>query len=146
MTPIVIATKGSKSINVLLESIHQYVPRETIVYVCGNSETMPCWEWIKWLGDNDRNTFGESYNYAITQAFLDGHETVIVANDDVVLDPNTYWLLTHDRVLLKQQGHKVGFVSARSNMATMPQNIRAKQENDQWTGMKLASEDTIAQV
>ena len=107
---------------------------------------MPCWEWVKWLGDNDKNTFGESYNYAITQAFLDGHETVIVANDDVVLDPNTYWLLTHDRVLLKQQGHKVGFVSARSNMASMPQNIRAKQENDQWTGMKWASEDTIAQV
>ena len=146
MTPIVIATKGSKSINVLLESIHQYVPRETIVYVYGDFGTMPCWEWVKWLGDNDKNTFGESYNYAITQAFLDGHETVIVANDDVVLDPNTYWLLTHDRVLLKQQGHKVGFVSARSNMASMPQNIRAKQENDQWTGMKWASEDTIAQV
>lgn len=146
MTPIVIATKGSKSINVLLESINQYVPAEVKVYVYGDWGQMPCWERVNWLGDNDKTNFGDSFNYAMTQAFLDGHETVIIANDDVVLDPNTYWLLTHDRVLLKQQGHKVGFVSARSNMATMPQNIRCKQEKDTWAGMKWASEDTIAQV
>ena len=146
MTPIVIATTGSKSINVLLASIEQYVPRETTTYVYGNFDLMPCYEWIHWLGDNDKTNFGDAFNYAITQAFLDGHETVIMANDDVVLDPNTYWLLTHDRVILKQQGHKVGFVSARSNMATMPQNIRFKQDNDQWAGMKWASEETIAQV
>jgi hypothetical protein len=103
-------------------------------------------DWVHYLGENDKSNFGDSFNHAITQAFLDGHETVIMANDDVVLDPNTYWLLCHDRVLLKQQGHKVGFVSARSNMATMPQNIRAKADNDTWAGMKWASEDTIAQV
>ena len=146
MTPIVIATKGSYTINVLLASIEAYVPRETQVYVYGNFPGMETWEFINWLGDNDKRNFGDAFNYAITQAFLDGHDTVIMANDDVVLDPNTYWLLTHDRVLLKQQGHKVGFVSARSNMATMPQNIRAKQENDQWAGMKWASEETITQV
>jgi hypothetical protein len=101
---------------------------------------------VKWLGENDKSNFGDSFNHAITQAFLDGHETVIIANDDVVLDPNTYWLLCHDRVILKQQGHKVGFLSARSNMASMPQNIRAKQENDSWAGMKWASEETIQQV
>jgi hypothetical protein len=31
-------------------------------------------------------------------------------------------------------------------MASMPQNIRAKQENDTWAGMKWASEETIQQV
>lgn len=146
MTPIVIATKGSKSINVLLESIYQYVPREVQVYVYGDWSSLAVWENVRWLGDNEHKTFGSSYNYAMSQAFMDGHETLIIANDDVVLDPNTYWLLTHDRVLLKQQGHKVGFVSARSNMASMPQNIRSKTENDAWAGMKWASEDTIAQV
>lgn len=146
MTPIVIATKGSKSINVLLESIWMYVPREVTTYVYGKWDSIDMQDWVHYLGENDKTNFGDSFNYAITQAFLDGHETVIMANDDVVLDPNTYWLLCHDRVLLKQQGHKVGFVSARSNMATMPQNIRAKTDNDTWAGMKWASEDTIAQV
>jgi hypothetical protein len=146
MTPIVIATKGSKSINVLLESIWMYVPREVTTYVYGKWDSLDKQDWVHYLGENDKSNFGDSFNHATTQAFLDGHETVIIANDDVVLDPNTYWLLCHDRVLLKQQGHKVGFVSARSNMATMPQNIRAKQENDTWAGMKWASEDTIAQV
>lgn len=150
MTPIVIATKGSKSINVLLASIEQYVPEDVEVYCYGTWDSVEHWtvhgSRFKFLGDNDKTNFGDSYNYAITQAFLDGHETVIVANDDVVLNPSTYWLLTHDRVMLKQQGHKVGFVSARSNMASMPQNVRFKQENDAWNGMKWASEDTIAQV
>jgi hypothetical protein len=146
MTPIVICTKGSKAINVLLASIEQYVPRETKVYVYGNFDKLVECEFIHWLGDNDKKNFGDSFNYAMSQAFMDGHETVIIANDDVVLDPNTYWLLTHDRVMLKQQGKKVGFVSARSNMASMPQNIRFRQETDNWNGMKWASEDTIAQV
>lgn len=146
MTPIVICTKGSKAINVLLASIEQYVPRETQVYVYGNFDGLMSWEFINWIGDNDKPNFGESFNHAIAQVFLDGHETVIMANDDVVLDPNTYWLLTHDRVILKQQGHKVGMVAARSNMASLPQNIRHKQENDAWNGMKWASEDTLAQV
>ncbi len=146
MTPIVIATKGSKSINVLLESIWMYVPREVTTYVYGKWDSLDKQDWVHYLGENDKTNFGDSFNHAITQAFLDGHETVIMANDDVVLDPNTYWLLCHDRVLLNQQGHKVGFVSARSNMASMPQNIRAKQENDTWAGMKWASEETIQQV
>jgi hypothetical protein len=89
MTPIVIATKGSKSINVLLSSIEQYVPRETQVYVYGDWNSIQCWDFVKWIGENDKSNFGDSFNHAITQAFLDGHETVIMANDDVVLDPNT---------------------------------------------------------
>ena len=146
MTPIVICTKGSRAINVLLASIEQYVPRETKVYVYGDYPGIAKWEWTTYLGENTKTNFGDSFNYALNQAFMDGHETVIMANDDVVLDPNTYWLLTHDRVILKQQGHKVGMVAARSNMASLPQNIRHKQENDAWNGMKWASEDTLAQV
>lgn len=146
VTPIVIATKGSYTINVLLASIEAYVPRETPVYVYGDFPGLETWEFVNWIGENDKKNFGDSFNHAIAQVFLDGHQTVIMANDDIVLDPNTYWLLTHDRVMLKQQGHKVGFVSARSNMASMPQNIRFRQENDQWAGMKWASEETITQV
>jgi hypothetical protein len=144
MTPIIVCSKTNwKGLELFLHSVSLYVPRETEVYVCSPvQEHAGSYKWLM----NDRNTFGESYNYAMTQAFLDGHETVIIANDDIVLDPTSYWLLTHDRVILRQQGHKVGFVSARSNMASMPQNIRYKQDNDQWAGMKWASEDTLAMV
>ena len=146
MTPILICTKTSASIHVLLASIEAYVPRETQVYVLGDTPALYHHQWVKQLGKNDYTNFGDSFNYGISQVFSDGHETVILANDDIVLDPNSYWLLTHDRVILKQQGHKVGFVSARSNMASMPQNVRSRQENDQWMGMKWASEDQISQV
>lgn len=145
MTPILICSKGSPCVSVLLASITAYVPENVPLYVYGVEKLHPRLNWND-LGKNVGNTFGESYNYAMSQVFMDGHDTVILANDDIVLDPNTYWLLCHDRMLLKQQGHKVGFVSARSNMASMPQNIRSKQENDQWNGMKWASEETIAQV
>lgn len=146
MTPILICTKGSPAIQVLLASIEQYVPRETKVYVYGDFPGLHTCEFINWLGENDKKNFGDAYNYAMSQVFMDGHETVIIANDDVVLDPNTYWLLTHDRTILKQSGQKVGFVGARSNMVSLHQNVRNRQENDQWTGMKWASEDQIAQT
>ena len=147
MTPIVICTTGaSKAIQVLLTSIEMYVPRETQVYVYGDFPGFASYDFIRWLGDNDKKNFGDAYNYAMSQAFMDGHETVIIANDDIVLDPSSYWLLCHDRVLLKQQGQKVGFLGARSNMASLHQNVRNRLENDQWNGMKWASEDSMAQV
>ena len=145
MTPILICSKGSPCVSVLLASIQAYVPEEVPVYLLGVDIPYVRANWND-LGVNTGKNFGESYNYAIAQVFMDGHDTVILANDDIVLDPNSYWMLCHDRMLLKQQGHKVGFVSARSNMASIPQNIRSKQENDQWNGMKWASEETIAQV
>ena len=74
MTPIVIATKGSKSINVLLESIWMYVPREVTTYVYGKWDSLDKQDWVHYLGENDKTNFGDSFNHAITQAFLDGHE------------------------------------------------------------------------
>ena len=146
MTPILICTKGSPALRVLLASINAYLPREVPVYVLGSLDVVKDQDRVKWVGENGYGSFGDSYNFGMAHVFMDGHETVILANDDVVLDPNTYWLLTHDRVILKQQGQKVGFVSARSNMASLPQNVRHKQESDQWTGMRWSSEDQIAQV
>lgn len=149
MTPIVICTNGSKAINVLLASIKAYVPDNVEVFIYGKYDGHEDWVDSRfiYIGENDKTNFGDAYNFAMAQVFMNPqYETVIMANDDVVLDPNTYWLLTHDRVILKQQGHKVGMVAARSNMASLPQNIRHKQENDAWNGMKWASEDTLAQV
>ena len=144
MTPILICSKTNwQGLELLLHSISLYVPKEAQVYVCSPvQEYAGSYTWLM----NDRNSFGESYNYAMSQVFMDGHDTVIIANDDIVLDPSTYWLLCHDRVMLKQQGHKVGFLAARSNMASWHQNIRNHAPEDRPNGMKWLSEDNIVQA
>ena len=144
MTPICVCSVGNdKGLELFLASVRLYVP-EPIVYLASPqpiSHFTP-FKWIK----NEAGNFGDAYNKIMAEAFMDGHETVILANDDVVLDPSTYWLLAHDRVILRQGGHKVGFVAARSNMTSLHQNIRNRAENDTWQGMKWASEDSIAQT
>jgi GT2 family glycosyltransferase len=58
------------------------------------------------------------------EAFLDGHQEVIIANDDIVLDPDSYTKLLADRELLKAKGIKVGFLGARTNMSSLHMNVR----------------------
>jgi GT2 family glycosyltransferase len=58
------------------------------------------------------------------EAFLDGHQEVIIANDDIVLDPDSYTKLLTDRELLKAKGIKVGFLGARTNMSSLHMNVR----------------------
>jgi GT2 family glycosyltransferase len=58
------------------------------------------------------------------EAFLDGHQEVIIANDDIVLDPDSYAKLLADRELLKAKGIKVGFLGARTNMSSLHMNVR----------------------
>jgi GT2 family glycosyltransferase len=48
------------------------------------------------------------------EAFLDGHQTVIIANDDIVLDPDSYTKLVDDRELLKAKGIKGGFFGCQN--------------------------------
>jgi GT2 family glycosyltransferase len=48
------------------------------------------------------------------EAFLDGHQEVIIANDDIVLDPDSYTKLLADRELLKAKGIKVGFLRCQN--------------------------------
>lgn len=144
MTPILICSKTNwQGLELLLHSISLYVPKEAQVYVCSPvQEHAGSYTWLM----NDKTNFGDSYNYAMSQVFMDGHESVIIANDDIVLDPSTYWLLCHDRVMLKQQGHKVGFLAARSNMVSWHQNIRNHTPEDRPHGMKWLSEESIAQA
>jgi hypothetical protein len=69
-----------------------------------------------------------------------GTKTVIIANDDIVLDPDSYTKLVDDRELLKAKGIKVGFLGARTNMSSLHMNVRNRLQDDQWNGMKWLSE------
>ena len=148
MTPLVICSVSNyKGLAVLSASLEAYLPPGVNIYLSTPDEAdgRRFFNVFKWIANPCIN-FGDSYNRLMEEVWADGHERAILVNDDVVIDPSTYWLLEHDRVLITQQNRKVGFLGARSNMASLHQNIRNRQEKDTWNGMKWASEDSVAQT
>ncbi len=142
--PIVICTVNGKCLPVLLASIEAYVPDEVKVYLSVPSGTSPNPRYTSrcYILLNRGSSFGESYNRAIQCAFDDGHTEVVVANDDVVLLPDTWKKMLSDIETLK--GTNVGWLAARSDWARGWQNIRSRLESDtQWNWLRWPSEDTI---
>jgi hypothetical protein len=112
MKAIVIATKTAQCLPVLLASIEAYVPHDVVTFISGSPHR--CKDRSSSNTQNDGNTFGESYNAIVKEAFK-LHDEIIVVNDDVVLTPSTYAKLTEDLGFLHGQGHKVGWLGARSD-------------------------------
>lgn len=128
MEAIVICTVKNPGITILLESIRVYAPTLP-VYLCGSD--------LRLLGSarriapnliffpNSATNFGDAYNHAISYAFTHGKfDSVIVSNDDVVLNPQTIELLGEDKQILEENGQKIGFLGARSDYVLPDQNIR----------------------
>ena len=107
MTPIVVCTVTGKCLPVLEASVRAYCPD------------------IKLISHHvERTTSGQSYTWAVTEA-LKEYDSVIIANDDVVLNPESYRLLMEDVERLKtSHGDKLGFVAARSDCVRDTQNIK----------------------
>ena len=148
MQAIVICTVGNPGITILLESIKVYAP-DLILYLCSNNlglwgdirSRMPELNVI--YRPNPATNFGDAYNAGIDYAFSRGHDSLIVANDDVVLNPSTVNLLSADCKLIKEQGIKAGFVGARSDYVLHDQNIRFPVYDDKQQGLHWASEAMI---
>jgi GT2 family glycosyltransferase len=145
---IVIATVNSPSIHVLLESINQYAP-DLPIYVSGNS--LELWGKIRARLKTDRvifrpNTatnFGDAYNAIVSYAFKTGnYDSLIIANDDVVLAPDTIKKMQEDYKYVGRE-FKVGFLGARSDYILPDQNIRVAVEDDKFAGLKWDSENHI---
>lgn len=132
--PIVIATKTAKCLPVLLASIDQYVPLEVTVFVSGSDLRLPRHRTINMR--NEGNNFGDSYNKVVKAAFA-MFDDVIVANDDIVLNPTSYSLLMEDVELLPGD---TGWVSAKSDYVRGLQNIR---EFKQREGIRYMEEGKI---
>jgi len=78
---------------------------------------------------NDATNFGTAYNKLLTHVFATyPDEGVIIANDDVVLTPDTMRLMREDvaelRTSAAQEGYRLGLVGARSDFVLPAQNIR----------------------
>lgn len=108
---IVGSTVGSKinsCLQVMIASIKAHAPE------------VPCF----FNHQSEPSNFGDAYNHVLSLAFKD-HDEVIVANDDVVITPNSVKLLLEDVGSLKcVHGDKLGFVSSICDNARDSQNIR----------------------
>ena len=72
MIPIVVCTVGSRSLSVMQTSVRTYNPDVNLMIFEG------------FMGN-----FGDDYNAAMEVAFRD-YDEIIIANDDIVLTPNSY--------------------------------------------------------
>ena len=96
---------------VFLASIDAYVPLDVEVYLAGTDVTLP-----RHRTHNIANTatnFGDIYNDLAELAFQT-HDSIVIANDDVVLDPDTWRLLGEDVAHLARF-NQLGWVSCRSD-------------------------------
>jgi hypothetical protein len=150
MQAIVICHVSNPGITVLLESIKVYAP--TIpVYIY--SVDIARGERFKRIlpnvivRPNTGRNFGDSYNEAISDVFgRVAVDSLIVANDDVVLNPQTIELMAEDRLILRENAQKVGFLGARSDYVLPDQNIRFPVHDDRQEGVYWASEAKIKET
>ena len=128
-TAICIATVSSvKTLQVLHWSIEQYVDRKVELYLVFQKQ-----KTSKFYGPRkvhslitQTTTFGQAYNRAVNAAFNDGHEHILVMNDDIVLDPDTVEIMTEDyNTISKEIGEEnIGWVGCLTNYGIGLQNIR----------------------
>lgn len=147
MQAIVICTVNNPGITVLLESIRVYGDKLP-VYLCSNN--LGLWARAREITDNliyrsnPATNFGDAYNAAIDYAFEHGKfDSLILANDDVVLNPNTLSLMREDTKVLRERGFKVGFLGARSDYVLPDQNIRFPVDGDRRSSLAWESEQQI---
>jgi hypothetical protein len=90
MTPIcVCSTTNTRGLELFFKSMQLYLPSDVPIYLASRHKPFLSPLPYKWI-PNHYGSFGEAYNAIMRQAFLDGHQTVIIANDDIVLDPTSY--------------------------------------------------------
>jgi hypothetical protein len=147
MQAIVICTVNNPGITVLLESIRVYGDKLP-VYLCSNN--LGLWARAREITDNliyrpnPATNFGDAYNAAVDYAFEHGKfDSLILANDDVVLNPNTLSLMREDTEVLRERGFKVGFLGARSDYVLPDQNIRFPVDGDRRSSLAWESEQQI---
>ena len=141
MSAIVIATKNAKCLPVLAASITMYLPEFFVVYLSGSGMVFPKHRTINL--ENTADNFGDAYNQVALQAFEDGHEDILVCNDDVVLTPYTWPVMVEDLKIIPEKNRC--WVAARSDYARDAQNIRFRHKGDKG-GLKHFSENQIIKV
>jgi hypothetical protein len=129
---------------VLLESIKQYAP-ECPVYLRGPESVMSHHQaFLKIYGQP--SNFGDDYNHVIGEALKDWNDC-IVANDDIVLTPDSVKTLMEDVQIVKSMhSAKAGWIASRSDAARPCQNVRICEPGERLHFYKFSSENFIRMV
>lgn len=139
--PIVICSKkNSDHLQILLKSVESYV-KNPEVYLCCDEKVDSA--VIKQQIANKQETAGGAFDVALRHVFKDYNRAILI-NDDAVLCPNSYKLLTEDWQRLKKEN--VGILSARSDYCLPSHNIRFPAQNDRVNGLRWASESDVKRV
>jgi hypothetical protein len=138
---LVICTKGGAHLAVLLQSIRAYVPLDVEVFLSGSFDKLFTHKTVTL--PNDANNFGDAYNFAINYAFR-SHDSLVIANDDIVLTPYSWDTLMQDVDSLSNEN--LGWVAARSDYARGWQNIRFKFPGDENGSLSHYSENLTLEV
>lgn len=144
MIPICISTVHGKGLAVLLESIKQYAP-ECPVYLRGPESVISHHQaFLKIYGQP--SNFGDDYNHVIGEALKDWNDC-IVANDDIVLTPDSVKTLMEDVQIVKSMhSAKAGWIASRSDAARPCQNVRICEPGERLHFYKFSSENFIRMV
>jgi len=130
--PIVACSVGSPTVEMLIASHRLYASEHKLI-----------------VHYDKPTTFGENYNNLLDEVFRK-YDEVIVANDDIVLNPTCTKILIEDVNYLKKNfgiENKLGFVGAMHDMARPVQNIRYKfSDDDVLQFEKWKTETLIKQV
>lgn len=124
MRAIIVATVTGKCLPVLLASIEAYVPEDVALFVSAplsvpvEHQTRRAFTVLI----NDADNYGDAYNKLARFAFNIGRDSLIVCNDDVVFNPDTYEMLVQDVESLDPA--TTGWVAVRSNAVRSAQNIK----------------------
>jgi hypothetical protein len=141
MIPICIATVHGKGLGVLLESIRQYAP-EHPVYLHGPESVIERFDaTLKIFGQP--SNFGDDYNQVIYAALKD-YDQCLVANDDIVLTPDSIQVLLEDvGIINTMHSVRAGWVASRSDAARPCQNVRITAMPERLHFFKFPSEAHI---
>ena len=96
---------------------------------------------------NPYTTFGEAYNALVNDAVAKGWHRIIIANDDIVLRPDTLKLLTEDADALDAQGIRWQWLAARTDWVRhTAQNIRYPYANRELRAVGYPEEQRVVEV
>lgn len=138
---IAVASTKGRCLPVMLASCREYAPQAR-VYLRTQVDA-PHHDVYRQMRGVARS-FGEDYNEVIDAAFADGHEFVLVANDDIVLTPTSVRDLLEDVVTIGEEyGDAVGWICSRCDAARPVQNVRSNVFSENLNFFRYPAEDCI---
>jgi GR25 family glycosyltransferase involved in LPS biosynthesis len=119
-----------------------YLPDFFTVYLSGSGLILPKHQTITL--ENTADNFGDAYNNVVHQAMDDGHNDILVCNDDIVFNPYTWPTLAED--LKRIPADTRGWVATRSDYAREDVRTSGTGIEGDKGGLKHDSEGAIVEV